>query len=131
MISREAHLKIAMALWAMVGVGLFMTGLFFLFPEGGEPLSLIVLSVGLVLGGIKGRFVLPKVGKRNKDRILTLPEPSPFYMTFNAKSWLLVLSMILLGRIIRLAGTPPVIVGGIYVAVGIALLLGSASYRQS
>jgi hypothetical protein len=87
--------------------------------------------VALVIGFIKGRMVLPKVAKKNVARILALPEKSPLYMTFSAKSWMLVLLMIALGRIIRLAGASPLIVGTIYVAVGMALLFGSTSYLRA
>jgi len=129
MISRNGHLIIATALWAMVGLGLLMAGLFFLFGDSFiGTASLIILVPAFALGVFKGIIVLPKVAKKNRDRILALPEQSPFYKTFSAKSWLLILSMILLGRIIRFAGTPPVVIGGIYVAVGVALLLGSRCY---
>jgi hypothetical protein len=132
MISHKAHLGIATALWAMVGLGLLTAGLFFLFGDIGIGVPSMVTSIAaLAVGAFKGSVVLPKIAKKNKDRILALPEASPFYMTFNAKSWLLVLSMILLGRLIRFAGTPHFVVGGIYMAVGIALLLGSTCYLKN
>jgi hypothetical protein len=137
MISRNAHLKMAAGLWGTVGLGLLMAGLFFLFgdrpptegaSEGAGMTSLVCFAMALVIGFIKGRIVLPRVGKKNVARILALSQRSPLYMTFSVKSWLLVLLMIALGRIIRLGGAPPVVVGTIYVAVGVALLLGSTSY---
>ena len=129
MISRNIHLMIATALWAMVGLGLLMAGLFFTFGDNFVgAASLIIFVPACALGVLKGIIVLPRVAKKNRDRILALPEASPFYMTFSIKSWLLILSMILLGRVIRAIGTPSSIVGGIYVAVGMALLLGSRCY---
>ena len=115
----------------MVGLGLLMAGLFFTFGDNFvEAASLIIFVPAFALGVFKGIIVLPKIAKKNRDRIMGLPEASPFYMTFSRKSWLLILSMMLLGRIIRFAGTPASIVGGIYVAVGIALLLGSTCYMK-
>ena len=136
MISRNTHLKVAAALWGFVGLGLLLAGSFFLFgnhaagdgPFGVGMASIVGFVVALVIGGIKGRLVLPRVGKKNVARILALPEKSPLHMTFSAKSWLLVLLMIAIGRLIRFAGAPPFIVGTIYTAVGVALLLGSTCY---
>ncbi len=128
-VSRSVHLKIAAGLWGVVGLGLLMAGLFFLF--GGDTIdtpSWIGFGIAMVIGFVKGKIVLPKVAKKNMARIESLPEQSPFYMTFNVKSWMLVLGMIILGRTIRFLDAPHFIVGAIYVAVGIALLLGSYVY---
>jgi len=141
MVSRSTHLKIAAGLWGIVGFGLLMAGLNFLFgdrtmttlPGGGSEIGMtegISFVVALMIGFVKGKIVLPKVAKKNIARIETLPEPSPWYMTFSAKSWMLILGMIILGRAIRFLGAPYFIVGAIYVAVGVALLLGCRSYLE-
>ena len=141
MVSRQTHLKIATVLWGIVGFGLLMAGLIFLFGNRtmsilpGEPSGIgvtegISFVIALMLGLIKGQFVIKKVGRKNRARIESLPEPSGFHMTFSAKSWILVLGMILLGRLIRFAGAPAFIVGAIYVAVGVALLIGSTVYLE-
>jgi hypothetical protein len=141
MVSRKTHLTIAAILWGLVGFGLLMAGLFFLFGNRGMgtlpgqeagigTTELIALIVAVLLGGAKGKFVITKVGKKNRARIESLPEVSPVYTTFSGKSWVMVLGMILLGRLIRLGGASPVAVGAIYVAVGVALLIGSRVYLQ-
>ncbi len=138
-ITRDTHLKVAFFIWGLVGTGLLIAGGVFLF--GDRSLSVlsgetavswqaesIGLAIALVIGFIKGRFVLTKIARKYIARILRLPEPSPFYMTFSRKSWFMVLGMMLLGRVIRALGAPHLIVGSIYVAVGFALILGCLNY---
>ncbi|MEK7286563.1 MAG: hypothetical protein AAB035_04615 [Nitrospirota bacterium] len=141
MVSRNTHLKIAAGIWGMVGFGLLMAGLFFLFgnrsvstlPGATTAIGLpegIGFIIALIIGFVKGQIVLPKVAKKNIARIMTLPEKSPIFTTFSVRSWTLVLGMILLGRFIRVMGAPHFVVGTIYMAVGIALLLGSRVYLK-
>ena len=138
-ITRNTHLKVAFFIWGLVGTGLLIAGGAFLF--GDRSLSVlngetavswqaegIGLAIALVIGFIKGRFVLTKVARKYIARIKTLPESSPFYMTFSRKSWVMVGGMMLLGRVIRAMGAPHLVVGSIYVAVGFALVLGSRTY---
>ncbi len=131
LVTRAVHLKLAALLWAAVGVGLLTAGTLFLVNAVAPPAATGAgWVVALALGFGKGYFVLPKVAKKNIARIDQLPDRSPVYATFSPKSWLLVLLMILMGRAIRAAGTSPVIVGTLYVAVGLALSLGSRTYLQ-
>ena len=138
---RSTHLKMAAGLWGMVGFGLLMAGNIFLFghrtmdtlPGDGSAIGMtegISFVIALVIGFVKGKIVLPKVARKNIARIESLPEQSPLYMTFSAKSWMLVLGMIIIGKTIRFLGAPDFVVGAIYVAVGIALLLGSRVYLE-
>lgn len=132
----------AFFIWGLVGTGLLIAGGAFLF--GNRSLSvlngemavswqaeIIGVAIALVIGFIKGRFVLTKVARKYIARILTLPESSPFYMTFSPKSWFMVLGMMLLGRLIRALGAPHLLVGSIYVAVGFALVLGCLTYIKT
>ncbi|MEK7703027.1 MAG: hypothetical protein AAB317_03605 [Nitrospirota bacterium] len=141
MVSRDTHLKVAAGLWGTVGFCLLMAGLIFLFgnrsvstlPGSTNEIGMaerIGFVIALIIGFVKGQIVLPKVAAKNITRIHALPESSPLFMTFSVKSWMLVLGMILLGRLIRALGAPHFIVGAIYLAVGIALLLGSRVYLK-
>ncbi len=138
-ISRESHLKFAFVIWVLVGTGLLSAGSMFLF--GGRMLPLTDIScsgimewsgllIAFVLGFLKGKFVLTKIGRKNIARIEQLPDASPFYRTFSLRSWMLVLLMIVIGRTIRFLGAPYLVVGVIYIAVGFALLLGSRTYLE-
>ncbi|MFQ5597990.1 MAG: hypothetical protein ACE5GK_08065 [Nitrospiria bacterium] len=141
-ISRNTHLKIAFFMWGLVGTGLLIAGSFFLF--GDRSLSVLDsakptpgmteglgLAIALVLGFVKGHLVLKKVARKYILRIKSLPETSPFYKTFSVKSWLMIPGMMLIGRIVRTVGAPPLVIGVIYVAVGFALILGSRMYIET
>lgn len=138
-VTRETHLKLAFFLWAAVGTGLLITGGIFLFgnrsmstidanPSSVGMTEVVCLVIALAIGFGKGNFVLPKIARKNIARIEQLPAESPFYMTFSVKSWMLILSMMLIGTVIRLMGAPHIVRGTIYVAVGFALALGSRAY---
>jgi len=130
-VTREMHLRLAFGLWALVGIGLLTAGLRWVFEADAATLSVgIGLAVALLLGGVKGGLVLPKIARKNIARIQLLPITSPVYATFSVKSWALVLLMILIGRGLRFFGLPLFFVGVLYVAVGLALLLGSRTYLQ-
>ncbi len=140
-ITRETHLKVAFITWGLVGTGLLIAGGFFLFGgrslsvlDGAKPSPGLTEAIGLVialgLGFIKGNIVLKKLAKKYSARIQQLPEISPIYMTFSRKSWIMVVGMIVLGRLIRAFGAPHLVVGVIYVAVGFALVLGSRAYLE-
>lgn len=130
MVARSTHLKVASGIWGIVGFGLFTAGLFFSFGSVIGIAEGVSFVIALIIGFVKGKFVLPKVARKNIARIEALPEQSPVYMTYSAKSWMLVLGMILIGRTIRFLGAPHFVIGAIYVAVGIALLLGSRVYLE-
>ena len=90
------------------------------------PRSLWVLPLFLLLGLFKGKFVLTKSASRNVHRIRCRPEERYClggFMTW--KAWLLVAGMIMLGRLLRMSPLPPLLVWGIYSAIGAALLMGS------
>jgi hypothetical protein len=127
--THAGHLKIAFFIWFVVGAGLLIAGGRFTWgADVSQTGKIVAVVVGAAIGFGKGSFVLPKVAKKNVDRIRQLPTESPIYGTFSLKSWGLVLMMILLGRGLRAAGLPPVFVGAIYMAVGFALILGSRGY---
>jgi hypothetical protein len=131
-VSQKTHLKLAFLLWAVVGVGLLIAGVRFLIGADASAMATgIGCLIALGLGFAKGYFVLPKIARKNSARIQQLPVESPIWATFSPKSWMLVLLMILIGRTLRALGAPLLLVGVIYLAVGLALLLGSRAYLES
>ncbi len=128
-VNRTLHIKIAFLLWLAVGIGLLVAGLGFICKESTIRQG-IGLGIALVIGIVKGGIVLPKIAKQNMLRIAQLPPASPFYATFSLKSWGLIGLMIILGRTLRFLKTPPFYMGTLYMAVGIALILGSRAYRS-
>ena len=129
-VHHHVHLKLAFALWGIVGLSLFIVGIVFLTvgESGLHPVQAGLLVFGIALGIAKSRFVLNKIARKNIKRIFSLPQRSHVLSTFSLRSWILVLAMILLGRLIRFLGAPYPVIGVIYVAVGFGLALSSRRY---
>ena len=99
--------------------------------KGREQAALILVASGLVLGFMKGRFVLSKTVKRVIHRIGSLSEPIRFLDVYSAKYFVLIASMILLGMTMRWLSVPSDIRGMIDVAVGSALMNGAMLYFRA
>lgn len=96
-----------------------------------EQAALILVTFGLLLGFIKGRFVLSKTVKRVVDRIFSLPQPIKFSEVYSVGYLLLIVSMILLGMALRWFSVPSDVRGTIDIAVGSALMNGSMFYFRA
>lgn len=133
------------ALWMGVGVLLLVKGFSLLlhpaagstsilmsymgsFAEQKEQASLILISVGLVIGFFKGRFVLAKSASRVIARIVSLPNPCPVFSIYTRSYVILIASMMLMGMSLKWVSIPYDIKGVIDVAIGSALTNGSAYY---
>lgn len=93
-----------------------------------DQVSLSLITVGLFLGFIKGKFVLARTAKRVIQRILSLPNPVSIQSVYGRSYALLLLSMILLGLSFTWFSVPYDIRGIVDVAIGSALANGSAFY---
>lgn len=92
---------------------------------------IISLTLGLILGGAKGKFVLSKTARRNRARIENLPEPVKVHQVFATPFYGLIAGMMLLGVLMRtfnayLGGY--IVVAAIYCAIGMALIISSRVY---
>lgn len=96
------------------------------FGINGAVLTLLVIA--LVIGYMKGKFVLGKSAKRGVDRILSFPEPTSIFNIYSPMYYALLGGMMFLGISIKYLGIPHDIRGMIDVAVGMALLKGGTLY---
>lgn len=88
-------------------------------------------SLALVVGLLKGKFILEKTAARTIDRVENLTEPNPFksiIQMFGGKTISLIAAMMGIGVILRIAGVSFEIRGLIYIAVGTALLWSCQRY---
>lgn len=128
-------------LWALIGCTLLYKGLHFIslaaltspaflswFGEGERGATTLV-GLGLVVGFIKGRFVLSKTVRRVTGRILSLPLPIRFNQVYGLPYLILIASMVFLGFCLRFV--PIDIRGFVDVAVGSALLNGAMLYFRA
>ena len=130
---------IAGAIWVMVGLVLFYkgSGLFQLAAQEQNATQVVIfgsLVAGLIVGSLKGFFVLSKTAKKNKLRIQNLSAPVKIHHTFAKPFYGVIVGMMLLGFFLRTMNQyigGYVVVAAIYCAVGLALIIGSRAYWQS
>ena len=93
-------------------------------PQG----ALIVISMALLLGFVKGRVVLSKAVQRVILRLRSLPPPIRFSNAYDKRYMIVLGSMMALGFIFRFLPFPLDIRGAIDVAIGSALINGAMLY---
>ena len=98
--------------------------------NGFENAALLVIMTALVVGYLKGRFVLNKVALESGSRIAALENPTTLSSLYTKKNLIVIASMILLGVLFRLLGVPHDLRGFFVTAVGTALLQGSLTFFQ-
>ncbi len=122
--SQRTRLLLAALVWTVVGATLFVTGVHWvlLAPVWWDwPLGMLALGVGWA----KGRYVLARAAEANARRIEGSHERRFIGAAFSVGMWLMAVSMMVLGAILRRSHMPRFWLGLIYVAVGTALLMGS------
>jgi hypothetical protein len=118
-------LLLAAGMWTIVGSALAVFG--GLFMRSAEfALVAALVPVAIVVGAAKGWFVLRRAAKRVADRIRTRGDDRCLGGFLSWRTWLLVLAMIAAGRLLRWSPIPRPILGAIYLAIGVALTMGSA-----
>jgi hypothetical protein len=150
-LGKTAWIAISGGIWFIVGVGLLTLGLNFIVYKaqmsphettsliatfaqvagGREQAALGFVAVGLLIGFIKGRFVLIKTVRRVVERIVALEAPIPFSSVYSKGYLLLIGGMILLGVSMKYLGLPDEVRGLIDVAIGSALMNGASAYFRS
>ena len=83
------------------------------------------LGVALIVGFLKGRFLLARGAEANARRILAAGDGRFIGSVFSAGSWALVVMMMFLGNRLRDSSLPRPWLGLIYTAVGVALVRAS------
>ena len=130
---------IAGAIWGVVGLVLVYkgSGLFQLAAQEQNATQTVIfgsLLAGLIVGSLKGFFVLSKTARKNKVRIQNLDAPVKIHHTFAKPFYGLIVGMMLLGFTLRTMNEyigGYVVVAAIYCGVGLALIIGSRAYWQS
>lgn len=134
--SRKTLITTAAVVWAVVGLFLIVRGLLY-YPEAHSAngvLTLIVAVVGILLGLAKGIFIFAKLARKNVERIKLLSPHKEKICVFAFQAWesyLIVLIMITLGILLRMSPLPRLYLIGVYLLIGIGLLIGSRAYLKS
>jgi len=119
--SISTHLMLAGLIWSVVGCSLMVNGI--LWVGMADRSWLIIL--GLAIGTTKGLFILDRVARKNIKRIHEFEQKACIGSVYSYKTWLLVILMIFMGRILRRTVLAGEVVGVIYIAVGCGLMLSS------
>jgi hypothetical protein len=150
-LSKTTWIAISGMIWFIIGIGLLTLGLNFIiykaqieFHEttsliakiaplagGRERAALTLIVIGLIIGFIKGRFVLVKTVRRVVERILRLTPPIKFSEVYSKGYLMLIGAMILLGMSMKWLGFPMEIRGVVDVAIGSALMNGGVAYFRT
>ena len=135
---RQQLQTLAGIFWLAIGLLLTARGVFTLMAaqSGGASTQGLALAagLGLVIGLAKGRFVLSKTARRNRDRIAALAEPVKPWQLFSMKFYPLILLMMGMGMAIRhffVKGgttTAQLSYGGLLCGIGGALFVSAFAY---
>ncbi len=134
--SRRTLITTAAYIWAAVGIFLIFRAILY-YPAAhteNAMLTFVIAALGIVLGLLKGYFVFARLAKRNVARIRLLSPHKEKICVFAFQAWesyLVVLIMVTAGILLRLSPLPRTYLLGIYLLIGIGLLVGSGSYLKA
>lgn len=149
-LSRRTLCIIAGSIWLLAGANLLFLGARFLIDSAATPshagsnLPLLhavmewmpqesfavpfLACIGVMIGCLKGRMVLRRAACREVERIFALPQPVSIFELYSVRGAIVLGVMFCLGFLLKFLNLPLDIRGVIDVAIGIALILGSAHY---
>ena len=129
-------LQIAGFTWIIVGLFLIYRGsdlykLAVIEQNTSNGTLVISIILGVVLGILKGKFVLSKTALRNRNRINQLIPPLSIHHIFSGPFYGLIAGMMILGFLLREFNAyfgGYVVVASIYCGIGMALIAASSVY---
>lgn len=123
-VAPPTQLFIAAGVWTTMGLVLMTRALGLLYPTT-WIIACTIMLVGLILGMLKAKMILDPVADRIIARIQLKNQPSCLGGLFSLRNWAIILTMIILGKILKHLALPTTIQGTLYSLVGIALLYSS------
>ena len=128
--SKKISVFVVGTIWFLVGIGLSIAGTIWILMLGFGPKMILFLTIAVVVGLSKGKFVLQKVALKyykradviqfNKNDILI-----GWIKIFGVRGFVLIGLMMGLGAFLRHSSINRPVLGIIYLAVGIALVYAS------
>ena len=136
---KQRLLQVAGLIWIIVGLFLIYRGsglynLAVIEQNTSKETLIISVILGVVIGILKGKFVLSKTALRNRNRINQLVPPLSIHHVFSGSFYVLIAGMMILGFLLRefnayLGGY--VVVASIYCGIGMALIAASSVYWKN
>lgn len=135
-------------IWFAIGVYLLQLGLHFLlestyavsyenyplinflktYSGTVESAVLVLVACGLLIGYMKGKYVLGKSAQKGVERIRSFPNPTSLKNIYSLKYYILLALMIGLGMSVKYLGFAKDVRGLVDVAIGSALVNGAMCY---
>lgn len=123
-------------IWLSAGSSLLWKGLRFVIYSQVEPVqgtdlilhqkkAIFIICLAILIGFIKGRFVMIKAINRVVSRILSMEDPVSLRKVYSPAYLLLIGVMVLMGVLMNVLSIPHLYRGFIDVAIGSALIFGS------
>ena len=127
---KQKSLIVVGIIWFLVGVGLSVAGVNWMLQLGFGPKMIIFLASSVLIGVLKGKFVLQKVALKYYKRsdIIQFNDNDIFLgwvKILGVKGFILIGLMMAMGSFLRHSNIDRPILGIVYLAVGIALLYAS------
>lgn len=129
-VQRRWLLAISGFLWTAVGVMLVTYAVMWLAPVEWH-LEIASGAAGLGLAVIAARFMFRGIAAKNIDRIHRGPGRASILAFQPWKSYLIMVSMMGLGIVLRHSAVPKPALAVVYAAIGGALMLASGLYHRS
>jgi hypothetical protein len=120
----HVHLFLAGAMWTLVGAVLAGFGGAWLWQSSASNAWWLAGSA-VVVGALKGRFVLDRAARRIVDRIRARGDGRCLGGFLSLRSWALVAVMAAVGRLLRGSEIARGLLGFLYIAVGVGLMFSS------
>lgn len=114
-------------LWLFAGIMLDYKAYYWLWDYSGDNTFIYVL-LGFLLSMIIHHFGFLKIVDKNIKRIIPLEGNQCAFSFISAKSYFLIIIMIILGTLMRHSSIPKYYLSIIYIGIGTALILSSIRY---
>ena len=130
---KKISLVVVGIIWLLVGAGLSFVGINWMLQLGFGPKLIMFLTPGVLIGTLKGKFVLQKVALKYYKRsdIISFNDNDIFLgwvKILGIKGFVLIGLMMAMGSFLRHSNIDRPILGIVYLAVGIALLYASKTF---
>lgn len=125
---------LAFGLWLAGGLLMLARGAWrFAEARTATPPGLLwgAIAVAVLVGWVKGRFILSRTSRRNIARLAALEVPLRPVQVYTVRSWMLIGLFMLAGLSLGWMGAPLVWRGAVGVAVGLGLVLSSFAYVRA
>ncbi len=130
---KKTSLMIVGVIWLLVGIGLSIAGIWWINGLNFGPMMVTFMSISVIVGLLKGRFVLKKIALKyykradliqfSKNRTLSLL--FGWVQVLGIRGFILIGLMMAMGSFLRHSSIDKPVLGIVYLAVGIALVYAS------